>query len=681
MVVEQLQRVRIVAPAKHSPDLLTTLLKFGEFHPATREDAEISSRLGTLYERSRRLYLDLEAAVRLLEVEAGGGVVEVLLRGEPEPQNLDLENVEELCHYIEERSRPILSKLKGTDARIEELRTQIDRVEKEASRLSIQSAIGLDLSALYSARRLYVAAFIASTRDLEEIMGALEEASVAVKPLERGSSLLLVVSKVKNRERVERILRTFNLTPIEPVAFEALEKLSAHLTELKETLSKLRDEFEGLQQERVKIKAEWGSELISLRDLARGLMDSIQRIGGGAGRLVVLEGYIPSSMREEFLREVGGLAYVDISPIPQREAHIEGHEEKPPTRMRNNWFTEAFKPVTLIQGPPSYYEIDPTPIVSIFLTIFYGIMFADLGQGLVIAALGLVLSMRAKGSLKLWGRLLLILGASAATTGFLIQEAFGFKLSPITGIKPILELIEHHGGSAALNTEAVITLFSFAPLLGFIHVSIGLGLAAYILFRQGEYGEAIFSKVTSLAMYVFGLLFALAFLTVRGFGTLFTSQEPVPLLGLPVSLVGNIGVYGVLLCIALLVGGRLVSSFFGLFPKASPLSHIGTGLLEVLENIIHFMSNTLSYLRISILMIIHVALMFLINSAWEALSYASIGILIIGNIGVMGLEGLLVFIQALRLHLYEFFTKFFTGEGILFKPLSLASPRLRVVFK
>jgi V/A-type H+-transporting ATPase subunit I len=78
-------------------------------------------------------------------------------------------------------------------------------------------------------------------------------------------------------------------------------------------------------------------------------------------------------------------------------------------------------------------------------------------------------------------------------------------------------------------------------------------------------------------------------------------------------------------------------------------------------------------------MIIHIALMLLINAAWEAMGPASIGTLIIGNIGVMGLEGLLVFIQSLRLHLYEFFSKFYTGEGTVFKPLTLESERFRVV--
>jgi V/A-type H+-transporting ATPase subunit I len=677
MVVERLLKATVVAPSSRAQDLLKALVRFGEFHPTSHEDQKLAKRLEPLYERARRLFLELEAAARELEVEAGGGVIEVLLKGEPEPESISVKDLEDLLDSLTSRAQPILSELRELNKRMEEIRPEIERLERERARLSIYVQLGLDLSRISRLRHVYAGAFIASARDLDEITKSLEEASVAFKPIQKDTVLIIIVSKPVHREKIERVLRTFNLTQVDVRVDEPLEKLSEKLREVEERLSTLRAEVESVEGRKRWIREERGREIATLRTLAQGIIDSVQRLRGERGRLLVLEGYLPERLSGDFIREVGGMAYVQLYPT----THHHGSEEKPPTRLKNNWITESFKPVTLIQGPPSYYEVDPTPFVSVFLSVFYGVMFADLGQGLVLAILGLILSIRARSGLKLWGRLIMMLGISSSIAGFFIQEAFGFKLSPVTGMKPILELIEHHGESAAISSEAVIKLFTFAPLLGFIHVSIGLAISAYILIKHGEVGEAIFSKAASLGMYVSGLLFALAFITTRGFETLLTSSQPVPLLGLPASLVGAIGVYGLLTAMALIVGGRIVGSFIGLFPRGSILGHFGTGLLEILENIIHFMSNTLSYLRISILMIIHVALMLLINAAWEALGLASIGILLIGNIGVMGLEGLLVFIQALRLHLYEFFTKFFTGEGILFKPLSLNSERIRVVFR
>ncbi|MEM2067968.1 MAG: V-type ATPase 116kDa subunit family protein [Nitrososphaerota archaeon] len=677
MVVERLLKATVIAPSSRAHDLLKSLHRFGEFHPIARGDQKIAGRLEPLYEKARRIYLELEAAARELEVEAGGGVIEVLLKGEPEPESLSVGDVEELLEMLSSRAQPILSELKRLDDELEALRPRIEKLERERARLSIHVQLGIDFSPISRLKSLYAVAFIASIRDVEEIAKSLDDAAIALKTLERGSALLLVIAKPIHREKIERIIRSFNLMPIEVRAEEPPDKLAETLREVEGELARLRAEVEALNGRKGRIRYERGREILSLRSLAQGIIEAIQRMRGETGKLFVLEGYVSESLSGELVREVGRVAYVHLSTTKYHH----DSEEKPPTKLRNNWITESFKPVTLIQGPPSYYEVDPTPLVSIFLSIFYGIMFADMGQGLVLALLGLILSVRARSALRLWGRLIMILGVSSTVAGFLIQEAFGFKLSPVTGMKPILELVEHHGESAIISTDAVVKLFTFAPLLGFIHVSIGLLISAYILAKHGELGEAVFSKAASLGMYVSGLLFALAFITTRGFETLLTNTQPVPIIGIPANQAGTIGIIGILLSMVLLVGGRIVGSFTGLIPGGSILGHIGTGLLEILENIIHFMSNTLSYLRISILMIIHVALMLLINSAWEALGLASLGILVIGNIGVMGLEGLLVFIQALRLHLYEFFSKFFSGEGILFKPLTLNSERIKIVFR
>ncbi|MEM2041941.1 MAG: V-type ATPase 116kDa subunit family protein, partial [Nitrososphaerota archaeon] len=285
------------------------------------------------------------------------------------------------------------------------------------------------------------------------------------------------------------------------------------------------------------------------------------------------------------------------------------------------------------------------------------------------------------GYLRVWGKLLLLLGISAAAVGFAIQEAFGFGIYNLTGLKPVIELVEHHGEAKVLSQHAVLTLFSFAPLLGFVHITLGMLLGAVKYAKAGELGEAIFSKGVSIAMYVFGLLFAIAFIGAGGFDKMFVSQDPAPLIGVPIAQLGTISVYGVLASLVLLVLGRPISGALGIGHRTSIVAGIGAGLLEVLENIIHFMSNTLSYLRVPILMVIHVALMMLVNAAWEGLSWASLPILFIGNVGIMALEGTLAFIQALRLHLYEFFSKFYEGTGSPFRPLRLESRLLRLVFR
>jgi V/A-type H+-transporting ATPase subunit I len=96
--------------------------------------------------------------------------------------------------------------------------------------------------------------------------------------------------------------------------------------------------------------------------------------------------------------------------------------------------------------------------------------------------------------------------------------------------------------------------------------------------------------------------------------------------------------------------------------------------VELLEIFGGYLSNTLSFMRVAALGIAHVALMItFFDIAKMAPVWGSVIILILGNLMVIGLEGLSAGIQALRLNYYEFFTKFFHGTGKLYTPISLSS--------
>ena len=98
-------------------------------------------------------------------------------------------------------------------------------------------------------------------------------------------------------------------------------------------------------------------------------------------------------------------------------------------------------------------------------------------------------------------------------------------------------------------------------------------------------------------------------------------------------------------------------------------------VIEVmLIRLVELFANTISYTRIGIMLLVHVALMGTANNGVEfflSTGNFAVGIVvaILGNLGVMMIEGLLVYIQALRLHLYEWFTKFYDGSGVPFKKL------------
>ncbi|MDJ0274778.1 MAG: hypothetical protein NYU90_06210 [Aigarchaeota archaeon] len=682
MGVVGLLRARVVVPRSRVGEVLNDLYRFGEFH-VTEQDGERLRDVEELYARARSLYLELEATVRELDVTVERGPLQVLLSGDlPDPEEVKVSNVAEALDLIEREARPVLEELRALRQELSSVSERLKSLESRAEVLEALRGLGSVGAELRQLRRFHVSLFTLPASAVEEARRALQDFVVVHERIGEGRALLAVVCRPRDSDRVMRIARGLNLTPVQ--LDQVPQDVEAALASVREELGELRRREGELRARLAAIREEKGPRLAALRDLASELRESLDRFReAGIRRAAVIEGYLPEEMKDEFLSAIGRRAYVELEEVEHHTGHGgEGHqEEAPPTLLRHNSFSEAFRPITSMQGIPGYGEIDPTPYVSVFLMVFYGIMFADLGQGLVIAAVGFLLMRRARGYLRVWGKLLLLLGISAATVGFAIQEAFGFGIYNLTGLKPVIELVEHHGEAKVLSQSAVLTLFSFAPLLGFVHITLGMLLGAVKYAKAGELGEAIFSKGVSIAMYVFGLLFAIAFIGAGGFDRMFVSQDPAPLIGVPIAQLGTISVYGVLASLVLLVLGRPISGALGIGHRTSIVAGIGAGLLEVLENIIHFMSNTLSYLRVPILMVIHVALMMLVNAAWEGLSWASLPILFIGNVGIMALEGTLAFIQALRLHLYEFFSKFYEGTGSPFRPLRLESRLLRLVFR
>ncbi|MEM3907459.1 MAG: V-type ATPase 116kDa subunit family protein [Nitrososphaerota archaeon] len=680
MAIVKLLRTVVACPRSRTGEVLENLYRFGEFHVESKEDDKRLEIINELYLRARNLANDLESVVRDLNISVSQGVIDILIKGEKiERQLLTVSGIAELITSLEEEAKKIVETVRTAQQELIEIEKRLQNAERDASTLRMITHLGVDYQVLKKFRHFSVGIYSAQLRDIVEVRKTLSRAFMTHVPIDRNLATLIIITKSGEDEKVDRIAKSLNLKRIEAPeelscsSFEALEILEKRIAELKERREYLTKLLRGMALNE-------GQRIYAMREAAFMLRDTLDRLRGRFKRTSLIVGYIPSTKREELSARIGRMAYVEFSDV-EPSHHTHGHQEEPPTLISHNWYFDAYRPVTEMQGTPGYFEVDPTPYVSIFFAIFYGIMSADLGQGLILAALGLAIYLRARGNLRSWGKLLMFLGVSSAIVGFMIQEAFGFKLTPVTGTKPIIELLEHHGETATLSRDGVLKLFMIAPLLGFIHVSTGIILGSIKLLKMKEYAEAIFSKWASLAMYVFGLLFVLGFLGAGSFQALFTSASPAPLIGLPSSQVGTIGLYGVLACIFVLLLGKLVAGFVGLGPRLSIISAVGGGLLEVLENIIHFMSNSLSYLRISILLIIHVALMILINAAWHGLGPASLPILIIGNIGVMGLEGTLAFIQTLRLHLYEFFTKFYEGVGKPFTPLRISSRMVEVLFK
>lgn len=673
MGLAKLAKVSIIAPKAEVEDVIKELFKFGDFHPVEREHESADKNLEKMLDRVKRIDSALDVIISDFGIKSEIGIIDSIIKGvKVERHRIEAEDINGLVDALESEAEPIIMELKELSSKIDSITKDIQKNETLLATLQLLKDLRIAPQSLSALRKMYAVFAVIPIRDIQEIKKSLPEAAILHITLTKTLSAALFVAPYKDAERVERVLKGFGVKPfaipewLPETIPEAYATVESKLAELNAELSSVRQKL-NLILETSKGK------ILSLKEGANILKESLERLKatGSLRRLAIIEGYVPYEKSDELVKRLDGKYPIFVSEVEAMHAGEHGttHTESLPTLLHNKGIIKAFENVTNIQGLPGHGEIDPTPFVTLFFSIFYGIMFADFGQGLVLTIFGLFMRMRTKGRLRDWGTLLAVLGISSSIAGFLLGECFGFKLSNWGIASPeLVHLVEEHAGSKELNLAAVQRLLQFTIMLGIVHLTLGYSLSAYKHIKNREYLEALTSKIPTIAMYIFGVLFALAFFGAGGISQMLTSQNPAPFIGLPSSLVGTIGMVGGIASIFVLILGRPVANL--LTRKGNGfVGAAGMGLLEVLENIIHFLSNTISYARLTILLLVHIALLMLLNNVWYALGMLSLPILIIGNLGIMALEGLIVFIQSLRLHLYEFFTKFFEGNGKPFKGL------------
>lgn len=311
----------------------------------------------------------------------------------------------------------------------------------------------------------------------------------------------------------------------------------------------------------------------------------------------------------------------------------------PPTKLQHrSLLGRIFEPYLGLYGQPAYNELDPTLFMAVTYMLLFGIMFGDVGQGICLALIGLFIRLKMKNWL---GGIITCCGLSGAIFGFVYGSFFGNEELMPWGFK-------------ILKTGNVSTLLLFSVGLGAVLIAAVMGLNIYNGVRQRDWKKVFFSGngVAGFLFYYGFIAAALCKLALKV--SLFHLWYVLPVILLP------------LLCIMLQepIGLLLKRGRNGERVKFS--SFFATGFFEMFETVLSYLTNTLSFLRVGAYAITHVGLMLVIQ--FIAGSHQNPIVIVIGNIFVIGFEGLLVGIQVLRLEFYELFGRFHQSGGKKFHP-------------
>ncbi|KHC92357.1 V-type ATPase 116 kDa subunit [Thermotoga sp. Mc24] len=301
---------------------------------------------------------------------------------------------------------------------------------------------------------------------------------------------------------------------------------------------------------------------------------------------------------------------------------------KPPTLLKNRGFFKHFESITRMFGIPSSDEIDPTPFVAIMFLAFFGMMFGDVGHGLVLALFGFGLYWRLKNDL------LYVIGSAGVSSsifGMLYGSVFGYEIIPSIWKRPM---------------ENINYFLAFSIYIGIATITFAMILNIVNNLKNREKRELLFNHNGILGL----LFYWIAVVSVL----IFFMNGSFPRFGL--------------ISMGVLVGVMYVYSF--IFTEAPLSERIVQAFFEVFEILISYFSNTLSFVRLGAFALNHAGLFlaFYTMAKMAKNPVVTFVILFLGNIIIIGLEGLVVFIQTLRLEFYEFFTRFFKDSGREFNP-------------
>lgn len=307
-----------------------------------------------------------------------------------------------------------------------------------------------------------------------------------------------------------------------------------------------------------------------------------------------------------------------------------------PTKLKNIKIFRPFETLIKMYGVPNSKEIDPTGLVAITAFIMFGFMFGDVGHGLVIFILGLILAKR-KASL---GPVLAIGGISSIIFGVLYGSVFGKE----DIIKPILISPMDNIQTMLLSGIAVGSIFILIAMI--FNIINGI--------KNKDLQKCLFDKNGISGFLLYGLILAdVAVYFLKG-------QMLIPI---------NVIVIVSIILILLILFGDTISSKLEK-KKEQAKTPMVEKIFEIIEMTLSFASNTISFLRLAAFAINHVGLCMAVYLLADMSSgVGNIAIAIIGNIVVIALEGLIVGIQVLRLEYYELFSRFYEGNGREFKSI------------
>lgn len=539
---------------------------------------------------------------------------------------------------------------------LEEMEAQVRRLSGEESKLrsTIESlrpwmSLDLPLDTAGTARTAVLLGTLPAATNLAEVQRALEDAAAEAElfPVssDREQHYTVLVCLKEAQADALAALRTFgyafaNVGGMTGTAKENIDACTAEIA----TVTKQRVEVEaamatyGPHRDAFKLSIDRMTAKIAKAEAEDRLV--------GTDSVICMRGWLTAPEEEKLAQT---LAKYDCSwelqdPVADEYPDV-------PVKLKNNKVTEALNMVTNMYSLPAYGTVDPNPLMMPFFVLFYGIMMADMGYGLlmVIAALVALKVMKPKRGTKYFCKLLLECGISTFLLGIVTGGFFG------NAIPTLANMFNGHDVPLGILSKPLLdpltqttTILIGAMALGFIQLVTGMVVSFVQKAKAGNVMDGIFEEGTWWVLFLGLALYLLK--------------------------IGNIGGVPVVLCI----GGVML--LYGAGRHSKGIGKVTAVFGEIYNGLTGWFGDILSYSRLMALMLAGSVIAQVFNTLAAMPSQGGVSVVsilvfivifLVGHALNFGLNLLGCFVHDLRLQCLEFFGKFYVDGGKPFRPLEI----------
>ena len=537
--------------------------------------------------------------------------------------------------------------INGHARTVGQLSARETRVRADQLSLTPWAACTVPLEVRGTARTEVLLGSVPSGVDFASMAGAVEEAA--------GAAALAELSA----DREQRYLEVIVHKDCRQQALDALRSFGFSFAQLKDLTGTAQENIRALDQELAAIAREREAEIAAIREMG----PSLDELKLGLDRV---EQVIASESAKERLLAGGSIVYLDgwasEPEVPELEKALAkfdcayeltepAEEEYPevPVQLRNSKLIRPMNMVTEMYALPAYGTIDPNPLMAPFFILFYGMMLADMGYGLIMMILSAVIMKKAKPNGATMRYMIPLMGLCGVST---------FAWGAVTGgffgdfIPQLMKLLNPE------STFALPALFSPVDdalmvmmgslVLGVVHIFTGMAVSMYKQIKRGEVMAALCNEG---AWYLVFILAGVAAAT----GLVMPCVIAILVLLL---LTQGYGKKGIL--------GKLMGIFGSLY-----------------NNLTGYFSDILSYSRLMALMLAGAVVAQVLHTQ-GALS-GNVGLFVIvgfiGNGLNFALNILGCYVHDMRLMCLEFFGRFYEDGGKPFRPLNINTQYVDIVKK